>query len=89
MGEFHNNRMPFGVKNGPAIFQRLSDRVLTDCMEFIRVYIDDIIVFSHDIQSHCGHLREVLKRLEQSGLTANRAKCQFGKTHHRPCSGRW
>ena len=66
--------MPFGVKNGPAVFQRLSDRVLTDCMEFIRVYIDDMIVFSHDVQSHCGHLREVLKLLEQSGLTANRAK---------------
>ena len=77
--------MPFGVKYEVWPFQRLSDQVLFNCMEFTQVYIDDIIVFRSNVQSHCGHHREVFKRLEQSGLELIASLVVL----LRPCNGRW
>ena len=42
-GKFEFSVMPFGLRNGPAVFQRLMDRLLHDDLEFARVYIDDIV----------------------------------------------
>ena len=44
-GKFEYHHMPFGVRNRPAIFQRLSDLVLAYCLDFSRVYIDYIVVY--------------------------------------------
>lgn len=63
---------PFGVKNGPAIFQRLSDIVLADWHAFAKVYIDDFILFSNSWTEHGEHLKVVLGKLREAGLTANR-----------------
>jgi hypothetical protein len=43
--------LPFGLKNAPAEFQRVMDRIFVG-LEFVRCYIDDIIVFSTSIQKH-------------------------------------
>ena len=40
-GRYCYNKMSFGIKNAPAIFQDLMLRVLVDCREFALVYIDD------------------------------------------------
>ena len=45
-GKFGFRRMPFGLKNAPAVFQRLVEQVLQECRKFAAVCIDDIIVFS-------------------------------------------
>ena len=79
-GKFHFVVMPFGVKNGPATFQRLMDRLLHQDLDIARVYIDDIAVFSPSWETHCADLARVLGRLRQAGLTANLSKCQFGQT---------
>ena len=72
--------MPFGLRNGPAVFQRLMDRVLHEEKEVSQVYIDDIAVFSLTWEDHCQHIAQVLERLKQAGLTANVKKCQWGQT---------
>ena len=77
-GKFQFCFMPFGLRNGPAVFQRLMDSLLHKDQEFSRVYIDDIVVFSPTWEQHCRHLGQVLERLNQAGLTANRKKCQWG-----------
>ena len=79
-GKFEFSVMPFGLRNGPAVFQRLMDRLLHDNLEFARVYIDDIAVFSSTWVEHCSHIAQVLERLRKAGLTANEKKCQWGKT---------
>ena len=71
-GKFEFCVMPFGLKNGPAMFQRLMD----NDKDVSQVYIDDIAVFSQTWADHCKHIAQVLERLKQAGLTANIKKCQ-------------
>ena len=49
-GQFHYVVMPFGVKNGPAVFQRL---ILRGCKSSSEAYIDDVAVYSHTWEDHC------------------------------------
>lgn len=77
-GHYQYRRMPFGLRNAPATFQRLMDSVLRglkpkQCM----VYLDDIIVFPASLEEHAICLREVFKRLHDARLTFNMEKCAF------------
>ena len=68
-GHFEFLRMPFGLMNAPASFQRVMDITLdglkfTSCL----VFIDDILVFSEDFDSHIQRLQQVFERLKLSGL---------------------
>ena len=55
-------RVVFGLKNAAQTFQRLMDSVLRG-LEFIFIYLDDILVASRSKQEHRAHLRQVLERL--------------------------
>ena len=79
-GKFQFNRMPFGLKNAPAVFQRCMEVVLNSCYEFSAPYIDDIVVFSRSGREHAEHLKEVFEALRKHGLTLKVGKCEFGKT---------
>ena len=79
-GKFEFTRMPFGLKNAPAVFQRCMEVVLNSCYSFSAPYIDDIVVFSKNGKEHVGHLRKVFEALKQHGLTVKLAKCGFGRT---------
>ncbi len=48
------------------------------CLEYARPYIDDIIIFSLDWESHLQHVASVLKALKIANLTANPLKCEWG-----------
>ena len=80
-GKFSYLFMPFGLRNGPAAFQRLMDVVLHDDLDWSRVYIDDIVIFSTSWEGHCQHIGKVLQSLRDAGLTINAAKCQWGQTN--------
>lgn len=71
-------RLPFGLKNAAQAFQRFMDTVLRD-LEFVYVYLDDIMVASNSKKEHLEHLRLLFQRLNDNGLTINLAKCEFGK----------
>ena len=79
-GKFEYCFMPFGLRNGPAVFQRLMDNLLHQDKDISQVYIDDIVIFSTTWEEHCSHISTVLSRLKQAGLTANAKKCQWGLT---------
>ena len=66
--------MPFSLCNAPATFQRLMQKILTG---FCNVYIDDILIFSRDLEEHQQHLRKVFRRLEEYGLKLHPQKCQL------------
>jgi transposase InsO family protein len=77
-GLFQFKRMPFGLHNSPATFQRLIDRVLQGDLEpYCFAYLDDIIIATPTFDKHVEVLREVLVRLTTAGLTLRQEKCYF------------
>ena len=79
-GKFSFTRMPFGLANAPAIFQRVMESVLEGCYGFSAPYIDDVLVFSTCVMDHVSHLEEVVQALGKAGLTIKKSKCIFGRT---------
>ena len=81
-GLYQFNVMPFGLRNAPAVFQRLMQRVLAglnpeDGVPFNSVYIDDILVFSETFEDHLVHLKAVIERISAAGLKLKPSKCKF------------
>ena len=78
-GVFEFTRMPFGLRNAPMSFQLLMSLVLKGLnWKFVLCYIDDILVFSPDFNTHLHHLTEVFQRLRDAKLTLKPSKCKFG-----------
>lgn len=78
-GLFQFKRMPFGYRNGPAIFQRVMQNVLAPFLWiFALVYIDDIVIFSKSFEEHLKHLDQVFSAIAESGITLLTGKCFLG-----------
>uniref|UniRef100_A0A096M9Z4 ribonuclease H n=1 Tax=Poecilia formosa TaxID=48698 RepID=A0A096M9Z4_POEFO len=77
-GLFSYTVMPFGLRNAPATFQRLMNRVVGD-MTGCAVYLDDVVVYSDTWEEHVERIRELFTRLAGARLTINLAKCEFGR----------
>ena len=77
-GLFEFLRMPFGLKNAAQAFQRLMDGILRG-IEFLFIYLDDLLVASPDEKSHMDHLRQVFRLLDHHGLMVNKNKCVLGQ----------
>jgi hypothetical protein len=76
-GSFEWCVMAQGLKGGPLTAQRLVDRLLRGAGKYASSMQDDIACYSVDFESHLEHLREILTRLRNAGLTANTEKCSF------------
>ena len=71
--------MPFGLKNAAQSFQRFLDQVLQG-LDFCFAYIDDLLIASTDLDTHLHHVKQVLERLQQHGLSIHPNKCEFGQS---------
>jgi hypothetical protein len=69
--------MAQGLKNAPITAQRLIDKLLRGSSKYASSMQDDIICYSLDFDSHLIHLRDIMTRLSNAGLTANVATCNF------------
>jgi len=70
--------MPFGLTNAPAAFQHFVNTIFVDMLDVcVVVYLDDILIYSEDMESHQQHIREVLHHLWLHGLFAKPEKCEF------------
>lgn len=78
-GLFEFLRMPFGLKNAPQTFQRFMDSITHD-LDFVFVYIDDLLIASKSPAEHRRHLELLFSRFSENGLTINISKCQFLKS---------
>jgi hypothetical protein len=77
-GLYEFNVMPFGLTNATATFQRYMDLVLAGLKwTSLLVYLDDICVFSKNLEEHLKRLVEVFERLQRNRLKLNPAKCQI------------
>ncbi|KAA3480276.1 Retrotransposon protein [Gossypium australe] len=63
--------MPFGLTNAPAMFMDLMNRIFRPYLDkFVVVFIDDILIYSHNEHEHTGHLRTILQILRDNQLYA-------------------
>ncbi len=72
-GLFRYNRLPFGVSC--AIFQRTMESLL----QWVAVYIDDILISGKTGEEHLRTLDTVFQRIKESGLRLKQEKCFFMK----------
>ena len=80
LGKYQFNRVPFGLAQAPAYFQKLINDVLKGC-KFAMGYLDDIIIYSRSEKEHLEHLEEIFTRLKTAGLKLKLEKCCFFKKH--------
>lgn len=77
-GTFAYRRMPFGLCNAPATFQRCMMSIFSDMVErFIEVFMDDFSVFGSSYDECLKNLTLVLKQCEETNLVLNWEKCHF------------
>src|SRR5208282_1522286 len=77
-GSWRYNVMPFGLTCAPSVFQRLMDLVLCGLtFEACMVYLDDIIIFGPDYDTHLSRLRLVFERVRKAGLKLKASKCSL------------
>ena len=73
--------MPFGVMSPPAVYQRLTRKVLSGLMtgpeNFVAVYLDSVIVFSQSLQTNLEHQTKVFDCLKAVNLKLNPKKYKF------------
>jgi hypothetical protein len=79
-GLYEYIRMPFGLKNAPATFQRFMNMMLSvgQLRTFVMAYLDDLVVFSKNADEHVDHLRQTLSVLSRHGVKLKLSKCHFG-----------
>lgn len=75
-GLFEYIYMPFGLKNAGATFQRYMDSLFRNCPNCF-TYLDDILIFSKNEQTHHKDLENVLKTLHENNLKISMDKCCF------------
>ncbi|CAG9117875.1 unnamed protein product [Plutella xylostella] len=77
-GLFKYTRMVYGLASAPAIFQKSMETVLSG-IEGVSCWYDDICITGPNKATHLARLREVLHRLNSSGLRLQKDKCEFFK----------
>ena len=79
-GKWEFKRCPFGLTQAPAYFQMLVNKVL-EGLNFTFGYLDDILVFSRDMEQHLQHVRILFECLREADLKLTKRKCNFLKAH--------
>jgi hypothetical protein len=70
--------MSFGLTNAPAYFMYLMNSVfMQELDKFVVVFIDDILIYSKNLEDHAKHLHVILQRLRDHHLYAKISKCEF------------
>ncbi len=81
LGKYRYVRMPFGLKNAPAVFQAAVESVLEPVKSMCCNYIDDVVIFSECWENHLADVRRVIKCLGDAGLKIKKRKCVFGRRY--------
>jgi hypothetical protein len=80
-GHFEFLVLPFGLTNAPATFMQLMHDIFRPLLDrCVLVFIDDILVYSNNMEDHRRHVREVLELLRKNQLYAKASKCELIKS---------
>jgi hypothetical protein len=68
--KYEYNVLPFGVRFAPGHFAKMMNMVIGN-FPWIQCYIDDLIIFSNDFESHCSHILQLFEALKKANLKVN------------------
>ena len=72
--------MPFGLKNAPSEFQKIMNDIFNPFQDFSIVYVDDVLIFSQNINQHFKHLQTFFTTVNRSGLVVSKPKIKLFQT---------
>lgn len=78
--------MPFGLRNTPATFQRLTNQVIGDLQGY-EVYLDDDVVLTDTWESHLECIQELFTCMVEARLKVNLSKCEYARATVTNCGG--
>ncbi|KAK3253340.1 hypothetical protein CYMTET_37339 [Cymbomonas tetramitiformis] len=78
MGSYEWLVMPQGLQNSPSQYQRRMQRALGH-LPFVRIFIDDVVVFSNTLEDHHRHVEQLLPTCREKGVFLKRSKVQLLK----------
>ena len=70
--------MPFGMKNAPATFQRMINKLVRD-IDGCEGYIDDVVIYSDNWSDHIHQIKHFFQIMREAKLTINLMKSEFSK----------
>lgn len=80
-GIYQWKRMPFGLINAPFTFQKIVTNIFKKFLwKFIIVYMDDILIYSQNLQEHIMHIKILFQVLQNYGFKLNKKKTHILKT---------
>lgn len=79
-GLYQWKALPFGLKTTPSIFHQMMDKIFRKYKDFVVTYIDDILVYSSDVNKHLVHLEQFYNLVKQNGLILSDKKIEFCKS---------
>ncbi len=69
--------MPFRLNNTLVTFQRLMNKILRQYIgKFVQVYLNDIIIYSNNLDEYKKHIKAVLEKIREANLKLKLSKCQ-------------
>jgi hypothetical protein len=78
-GQFESLVMGFGPTNCPAHFQAIMNQLFRSMIgTSVEMYLDDIVVYSQNLEEHWVHVKQVLQTLRENKLYCKKEKCHFG-----------
>ena len=80
-GHYEYKRLHFGLCNAPATFQRLMNQLFKEeFYYFVTIFLDDVLIYSQNLEEHLRHLKIVMERLASAGLKLKPSKCKLIQT---------
>ena len=77
-GLYQYKVMPFGMKNAPATFQRMVNKLVQD-IDGCKGYIDDVVIYSDNWSDHICQIKRFFQIMREAKSTINLMKSEFGK----------
>ncbi|XP_033761567.1 uncharacterized protein LOC117343335 [Pecten maximus] len=75
-GLYQYKVMPFGMRNAPATFQRLMNKMIAN-LEGTECYIDDVVIYSDTWEQHVKQVSAFMERMSEANLTINLVKSEL------------
>ena len=76
-GTFQFTRMPFGMVNSGAAYNRMMRKLLCN-VKNVDSFVDDVLIHTETFEEHLSTVRTVLERVREANLTVKPSKCTFG-----------